>query len=334
MNAAVWHVTDELASRYASGAIPEPDAWSLEKHVESCTPCASRVSAAVRAGTAGPLLAELRTALVATAAAEPVRRPLTARLPGRATRTKPYAEGAHPQGGSPEPYAGRGPRTWARGLVPWPRAGGRVARARAAVRFVRAVGPGLHRAWVVALLLVGAGALGLGYGAGFEGARPLLLLVAPLVPLAGVGLSYGRHADPLYEIAVSTPSGGLRLLLTRTAAVLTAGVPLLTAIGALLPPGAGGPGAVAWLLPGLALTLAALALGTYVGCRTAATALAAGWLAVVVAPVLAAMPPEIADRLAHVVGGPATQSAWGGAALLCAALLALRRSSFDHLEKM
>ncbi|MFI2369068.1 hypothetical protein [Streptomyces sp. NPDC018833] len=199
---------------------------------------------------------------------------------------------------------------------------------------LRALGPGLHRAWVVALLLVGAGALGLGYGAGYQGARPMLLLVAPLVPLAGVGLSYGRHTDPLYEIALSTPSGGLRLLLARTAVVLAAGVPLLTAVGALLPPGAGGPGAAAWLLPGLALTLAALALGSYVGCRTAAAALGVGWLAVVVAPVLAAMPPEIADRLAHVVGGPATQSAWGGAAVLCVALLSLRRSSFDHLEKM
>ncbi|MGW2116265.1 hypothetical protein ACWCPH_13270, partial [Streptomyces zhihengii] len=32
------------------------------------------------------------------------------------------------------------------------------------------------------------------YGADFAGARPLLLLVAPLLPLAGVGLSYGRYA--------------------------------------------------------------------------------------------------------------------------------------------
>ncbi|UYQ64352.1 zf-HC2 domain-containing protein [Streptomyces peucetius] len=309
-----WHVSHELAARYADGSAPEPDAWSLEKHVESCTGCASRVSAMVAAGAAGPLLAELRSGLLATTGTTaPVRRPFLSGLRA-ASEAGPHAAGrARPAN---------------------PTAIGRARRARAVVRLTGTFGHGLHRAWTVALLLVGAGALGLGYGAGFAGARPLLLLVAPLLPLAGVGLSYGRHSDPAHEIAVSTPSGGLRLLLTRTAAVLAAGVPLLTAVGALLPSGAGGPGAAAWLLPGLALTLAALALGSYVGCRTAAAVLGAGWLAVVVLPVLAAMPPEMADRLGHIAGGPSAQGAWGVAAALCAGLLTLRRYSFDRLEKM
>ncbi|THA33542.1 hypothetical protein E6R18_09665, partial [Streptomyces sp. A1277] len=69
-----WHVADHLAQRYAAGTAPETDAWSLEKHVESCAGCAERVSAAVRGrGAAAPLLDGVRAAVLATAAAEPVR---------------------------------------------------------------------------------------------------------------------------------------------------------------------------------------------------------------------------------------------------------------------
>ncbi|MFF6905713.1 hypothetical protein ACFY9Q_07225 [Streptomyces sp. NPDC012389] len=60
--------------------------------------------------------------------------------------------------------------------------------------------------------------------------RPLLLVTAPVLPLAGVALSYGRHADPLYEVVTSTPSGGLRLLLIRAAAVLAVSVPAPTGL--------------------------------------------------------------------------------------------------------
>ncbi|MCG7525960.1 zf-HC2 domain-containing protein, partial [Streptomyces sp. OfavH-34-F] len=66
-----WHVADHLARRYAAGTAPETDAWSLEKHVESCAPCARRVTAAVREGqAAAPLLDDIRAAVLATAAAE------------------------------------------------------------------------------------------------------------------------------------------------------------------------------------------------------------------------------------------------------------------------
>ncbi|MYZ41239.1 zf-HC2 domain-containing protein, partial [Streptomyces sp. SID4917] len=132
----------------------------------------------------------------------------------------------------------------------------------------------------MALVLVAAGAVGLAYGAGFAGARPLLLALAPVLPLAGVAVSYGEHADPMHEIGASTPGGGLRLLLTRTTAVLAVSLPLLTLAGALLPSSAASmevPGAAAWLLPALALTLATLVLGSYVGCRTAAGAVAGAW---------------------------------------------------------
>ncbi|MFE0736573.1 zf-HC2 domain-containing protein [Streptomyces sp. NPDC058855] len=287
---AVWHVTDALALRYATGTAPEPDAWSVEKHVENCGPCAARVSAAVRTGRAGPALASLRTDLLNSVA------PLSpaTRAPDAVTAVR-----------GPAAVLGRGARLW------W------------------AVGPALRGSWLAAVALVLTGAFALAHGAGVTGARGWLLAVSPLLPVAGVAASYGRHADPLYEIAAATPVGGLRLLLTRTAAVLALCLPVLTAGGALLPPVAGLPGAAAWLLPGLALTLAVLALGSFVGCRAAALTLGGGWLLAVAGPLLGGAGPA---ALAPYFSGPATQGAWAAAAVLCGGLLALRRRSFDHLE--
>ncbi|WP_406454766.1 hypothetical protein OG782_25730 [Streptomyces sp. NBC_00876] len=293
-----WHVGDGLAGRYAAGTAAETDAWSLEKHVEACTPCAARVSAAVREqGDALPLLEGVRTAVLAAAAAgaEPVR----ARRRGR----------------------------------PWSPAPGPATRLG---RVLWAAGPALRGAWTLALLLVALGAVALAYGGGLGGVtRPLLLVVAPVLPLAGVGVSYGRSADPMHEIVATTPGGGLRLLLIRTAAVLAVTVPVLTLAWAVLPGSAGGPGAVAWLLPGLAMTLAALALSSFVGCRAGAWSVAVCWAAAVAVPAAGTSPSPVADAAqsaARYFAGPAAQSGWAAAAALCAGLLALRRRSFDHLE--
>lgn len=278
---ADWHVGEELARRYADGSAPEPDAWSLETHVESCGPCAARVSTAVLRGAAGPAIHQVRMAVLAQTTAATAR-------------------------------------------VPW------------TVRMVWAAGPALRGAWLVAVLLTAGVALGLAHGMGLAWARPLLLALAPALPLAGVALSYGRLADPLYEVVAATPSGGLRLLLTRTAAVLSVSVPALTAAGALMPPvdSPAVPGAAAWLLPALALTLAALALGSYIGCRLAAGGLGVGWLAVVLLPALPALPQRLGEQLSHLVTGPGVQGGWAAAAVVCGGLLAVRRSSFDHMERV
>ncbi|WP_426366109.1 zf-HC2 domain-containing protein [Streptomyces sp. E-08] len=346
---APWHVSGTLAHRYAAGAAPETDAWSLEKHVESCAACAALVSAAVRASTAGPALAAVRADLLTSLGHAPAGTATTRTraepggvIPPRGIHAEPdvpgtYPEadvtgarvevdvtGAHPEAGftgtRPEAVSGTSPGSSA--------AGGPAGRW---VRVWWAAGPALRGSWVVAVVLVVGGAFTLAHGAGFRGARGWLLAVSPLLPLAGVAVSYGRHADPLHEITAATPSGGLRLLLTRTAAVLAVCVPLLTAGGALLPPVAGFPGAAAWLLPGLALTLAALALGSFVGCRAAAATLGGGWLLAVAGPLLGPQ-GQGAAGVARYFAGPAVQGAWAAAALVCAALLALRRRSFDHLE--
>ncbi|MFF3464457.1 zf-HC2 domain-containing protein [Streptomyces sp. NPDC001984] len=282
-NTHIWHATDDQAARYAAGSLPEPDAWSLEKHLEHCPACAARVSAAVRDTSAGLVLADVRDAVLGAA---PVS-----------------------------------PRTHA---VP------RLARV------LWAAGPAVRGAWLPGVLLVAVGALVLAHVGGVSGARALLLAVAPVVPVAGVALSYGPHADPLYEIAVATPSGGLKLALTRTAAVLVVSLPLLTLAGLLLP-GSGAPGAAAWLLPGLALTLASLALASYVGCRSATALTGGGWLAAVLAPALSTadggLTARLAEQLARCLDGGLAQGGWAVAAVLCAVVLTVRRPAYDRLER-
>jgi len=306
-----WHAPDDLVTRYADGSLPETDAWSLEKHLESCGPCAARVSHAARAGAAGVVLAEVRDAVL-HAVREPA--PTTARASDPAPTRLP---------------------------APARAVGGRLTR------IVWAAGPALRGAWAGAVVLVAVGAAALAYGGGAAGARPLLLAVAPVVPVAGVALSYGRHADPLHEIVATSPSGGLRLLLMRTAAVLAVSLPLLTVAGLLLPPSGphlpAAPAAATWLLPGLALTLASLVLSGYVGCRTATAVVGGGWLLALAAPVLTAsvltatgsgLTARLVQQLSLYFTGASPQAGWAAAAALCALLLAARRSAYDRLETM
>ncbi|MER7576461.1 zf-HC2 domain-containing protein [Streptomyces sp. NPDC126514] len=297
-----WHAPEDLVARYADGSLPDPDAWSLEKHLEACTPCAARVSRSVRATAAGAVLSDVRRTVLSD-----VRRTALATPTAPATPAAPH-----------RPLPVPAP-------VPLPR-----------IRVLWAAGPAVRGAWLPAALLVAVGAFVLAHGAGFAGARPLLLALAPVVPLAGVALSYGAHADPLHELAASTPSAGLRLVLTRTAVVLAVSLPLLTLAGLLLP-SYGGPGAAAWLLPGLALTLASLALGGWLGLRTATAVTGGGWLCAVLAPALAPADGAVSAALTHQasvwLGGAPAQGAWAAAAALCAALLAARRTAYDRLER-
>ncbi|MEW1867397.1 zf-HC2 domain-containing protein [Streptomyces caelestis] len=292
-----WHASDHLMTRYADGSLPESDAWSLETHLERCGGCAVRVSRAVRATAAEAVLAEVREAVLAEAPA------------------------AAPAPAPERPAAARAHR--------WPSAGSR------AVRVLWALGPAVRGAWLPAVLLVAVGAVALAHGGGFAHARPWLLALAPVVPVAGVALSYGPHADPMHEITAATPAAGLRLVLTRTAAVLAVSLPLLTLAGALLP-STGAPNAAAWLLPGLTLTLASLALAGYVGLRAATAVTGGAWLCAVLGPVLTApggLTRELGLRLSSYLGGAPAQGGWAAAAVLSAALLAARRPAFHFLEK-
>ncbi|MFF5155714.1 zf-HC2 domain-containing protein [Streptomyces sp. NPDC000348] len=337
-----WHASDHLVTRYADGSLPESDAWSLEKHLECCGDCALRVSRAVRATAAEAVLAGIREAVLAdvheaaraglgTVARAEAHEATPAGAPGAAPETVPAVSPAHgPVSGAPVPARSAGFPVRARPRAHrWPSAGS------GAVRVLWALGPAVRGAWLPAVLLVAVGAVALAQGGGIANARPWLLALAPVVPVAGVALSYGPHADPMHEITAATPSAGLRLVLMRTAAVLAVSLPLLTLSGALLP-STDAPSAVAWLLPGLALTLASLALAGYVGLRAATTVTGGGWLCAVLGPVLVAPggpTDELGLLLSSYLGGAPAQGGWAAAALLSAALLAARRSAFHSLEK-
>nr|WP_225859419.1 zf-HC2 domain-containing protein [Streptomyces albicerus] len=148
----------------------------------------------------------------------------------------------------------------------------------------------------------------------------LFLALAPLLPLAGVALSYGPALDPTYEMAVVAPLHGFRLLLIRTVAVLAIGLGLNGVATLALP--SYGLRALAWLLPALALTATGLALTPRLGPVLAPGLVAGVWVAVLV----------IAEARTEGTLAPYTVAGQGVAAVVAAfaiGLLYLGRDRFD-----
>lgn len=114
-----------------------------------------------------------------------------------------------------------------------------------------------------------------------ESAHASFLIVAPLLPALGVAATY-RLVPPGVDLLERTaPYPPARLLLWRTAYVVTAAVPVAVALGlvVLRHPGA----AVSWLLPALACTLSVVAAATRQDPTRPAAVVAVCWTAVVVA---------------------------------------------------
>ena len=168
-----------------------------------------------------------------------------------------------------------------------------------------AVAPSLRASWMLGVVATLSFA---GVGAAYGGTRgfAFFLLVAPLVPMAGVALAYGPDVDPAYEIGVAAPYSSARLLLLRTGAVLATSLPLVLAAGLLVPTMSWT--AVAWLLPALALTALLLAVSTWVRPAPVAVALALLWAGVVGAAALERDPGAVlapANLLVYAVVGVA-----------------------------
>lgn len=139
--------------------------------------------------------------------------------------------------------------------------------------------PSLTLSWLGALAV----ALAVAVAGAHQGERglTLFLCVAALAPVAGVAASFARGIDPTHELSLAAPMSSVRLLLLRTVAVLGTTL-VLTAAGALALPGLGWT-AVAWLLPALGLTLASLALSTYIAHTTAFATVTGIWIAATIA---------------------------------------------------
>lgn len=146
----------------------------------------------------------------------------------------------------------------------------------------------------------------------------LVLLVAPVAPLVAVSAAWSRSLDPAYEMVAASPRAGLDLVLRRTLVVLAVVIPALTAAGAIV-----GVSPARWLLPCLAFTVGALAMGEVVGLRQAARGLAGLWALGVVGPSLwLARAPVVLD--------PAGRPAWLAVALAVGAVLVVRRRTYTR----
>ncbi|MBN0045138.1 zf-HC2 domain-containing protein [Streptomyces actuosus] len=177
--------------------------------------------------------------------------------------------------------------------------------------------PVLRRSWMLAVVFVLAMTVLMVRLADNPG---LFLGLAPLLPLAGVALSYGPVLDPTYEMAVVAPLHGFRLLMLRTVAVLGAGL-VLNGLATLALP-AYGLRALAWLLPALALTATGLALTPRLGPVLGPALVGTAWTALLL----------IARARAHGTPAPFTAGGQLAAALVAAAavwLLIRLRDRFD-----
>jgi hypothetical protein len=147
----------------------------------------------------------------------------------------------------------------------------------------------------------------------------LVLLLAPVAPLLGVAAAWSRGLDPAHELVVASARAGLELVLRRTAAVLAVVIPALGVAGWLV-----GASPARWLLPSLAFTVGALALGEVVGLHRAATGLALGWAAVVAGPSLLAARPPVLLAAASLPG-------WAAVTAAVAVVVVVRRRAYTGL---
>lgn len=188
---------------------------------------------------------------------------------------------------------------------------------------VVSITPSLRPSWLIAvtLTLVFAGAAS---QVALPGSFDLFLAVAPLVPVAGVAVAYGRVGDPAHEITAATPIDPLRLLLLRAAAV-TGFTFVLSLLLDVVFSSARGTGL--WVLPALALTLTTLALGAHLTMWVGGAISAGAWISLLA---LFRLRPE---RSLDVVFGANAQLLFVVGALLAALVLLRDRDAYRRGEK-
>lgn len=217
------------------------------------------------------------------------------------------------------------PRTSADSVRRWDALADRIDRPRSAplLRLGLAT-PGLRAAWLGSILLL----LALPVVASTVGVRlPVFMALAPVAPLAAVALAYGRDAEPAGELALATPTAGLRLVAARAVLVALSAVP--TGVGAALVIGLPVDVAFGWLLPGAALaSLVALAGTSRLDPALVAACLGAGWAVVVSWPAASRRMP--ADVVSQLVASAPSQAAALAIALAAIVLTIVRRDAVAY----
>lgn len=185
------------------------------------------------------------------------------------------------------------------------------------------VTPSLQRPWLVGVAITVVLSVLLSHLASGSSAA-LFMVVAPLLPVAGVAVAFGPGVDPTYELLVAAPIRSFDVLLARAAAVLATTVPI-TAVASVALPVAGWE-AVAWLLPALSLTTLTLAVGTWAAPWKAAAVLGGLWVAPAAAYAMGVRPDA---AVLNAVAGAAGQLAMLALLVGSASVVLVRRTMFD-----
>ena len=185
--------------------------------------------------------------------------------------------------------------------------------------------PGLRRSWiasvVIALLFAIQAATNSTADADVE--RIIVFLtMAPLIPLLGVALAFGKGVDPTHELVLAAPMDSFRVFLARAITVLSASTAILLLASVLVP--TGGAARVAWLLPAVAVTAATMAVATRLEPRVSSGVVATVWLAVVLI--------VSQTTSAAAMFGPITQVASLAVAIAGGALFVSQRRRLDQLD--
>lgn len=136
--------------------------------------------------------------------------------------------------------------------------------------------PSLRLPWLAAAVAVSSFAV---LGAATNDQVLALVILAPLLPVAGVAAAYGPWADPMFETVRSTPISGFHVVLARTVAVTVSCLPVLIVAAMIVPETRAS--ALTWVLPALALALSSLTISTFTSLPLAAAIVTGCWFTAV-----------------------------------------------------
>ncbi len=183
---------------------------------------------------------------------------------------------------------------------------------------VVALSPALRASFVLAVLLVLVFAAAASTSNPGAGSYRIFLIVAPLLPVAGVAMAFGKLVDPAHELTLASPIDAFRLLLWRAAAVLTVSLGAAFLFWPVVP-APSTVGFAAWVIPAFALTLTTLALSSRFEPSVGSGIVTAGWLLVIL-PALDSGNPF----------GAYAQALSLGLAFVAGVLFVLRRDHFNR----
>lgn len=190
------------------------------------------------------------------------------------------------------------------------------------------ISPSERGPWVAGVIVALLVAITAEAFSGSGGTLFVLLVVAPLLPLAGVAAAATFRHDPAREIVAAVPTRGFSLFLIRALAVVAPTIVVAVGASLLLPDQ--GWETVLWLMPSFGLMATTLALSSWLPIRPVAWTLGALW---VLTAAVTAHGTTAADWVgSYAAFQPAGQVALLAVTLLAGAVIAVRRDSFDLIE--